>query len=324
MSGPSTLRHRLRTAAGGMCWGALGVLVVLQVFQPDAAAAVALVPVWCWVISLALVSVLVFDTRRKRVAILAGLLVTWCVLGEEPLPLTRGLLPSARSKANLRVVSWNCAGSDKALQELGRDVDVLLLQEVPGQESLDESAKRLFGEQGAVVYSRDCAILAAGPLEPVHVDPQGRWVIGRWQNRVLLASLRLRPPAPNIEFWTPGFWVDHQRVRQQHRDEIRELMATLNREAGSDPVLIGGDFNAPGNDAAWNVLRQTMMTDAFAATGTGWPHTGTNDIPLFRVDLIWTSTHVKPLRCVAQSTTHSDHRRVRAEFVILRPPPISP
>lgn len=81
------------------------------------------------------------------------------------------------------------------------------------------------------------------------------------------------------------------------------------------PVIVGGDFNAPPDDAALFPLRKRLF-DTFRKSGRGWGNTGTNAYPLFRVDQIWASQHFRPESVRAQKTIHSDHRMVICDLVL--------
>ena len=321
VTAPAEAKDRARWWArcGLTAWSAALVLIGgLYAVQPDVLAAAVLVPVWCWCFMLAVWLILAHRERRVRLVGLACVLGLWCWHGEEPLALVHGLIPArdaGRPKVR-RIDVFNCAGSTAAVREALKDrADLYLLQEVPGRENLEQAARRAFGGSVAVVASRDCAIVSPGFLEPLAVDARGRWVIARLNSRLAVASIRLEPPAPRLDFWTAGFWADHARVRRKHREEIGELLAVLKRVAPGGPFLMGGDFNAPATDAAWAELRHEAQ-DVFASAGRGWPHTATNDIPLFRVDLLWASPEVAPVWSAVQTSQHSDHRRVEAGIVL--------
>ena len=85
-------------------------------------------------------------------------------------------------------------------------------------------------------------------------------------------SIRL-PPVFRLDFWTPGFWIDHHRLK--YRRQVQDLMDELGSVPAAGSLIIGGDFNVPPDDGALAPLRQ-RLGDTFLTAGCGWGNTGTN------------------------------------------------
>lgn len=273
-----------------------------------------------------------FGFRRDHKRLFAAALAMWGVFTflfvEEARSLIRSeAMPTAEWQAvresgdGLRVVSLNCnVGQTRSVEEVAaRQADIVLLQESPGAEQLNRLTTSLFGEDGDALYGGDVSILAAGKISPKFSDPKSHFVHAEIHlpSGALadVISVRLAPPVSRIDFWMPGFWIDHRNKRIEHREQIAELMRHVQRIPASHHVIIGGDFNAPPADDSLAELRQ-RLSDSFLAAGRGWGATGTNEYPLFRVDQVWVSSKFQAVSVTAHKTQHSDHRMVVCDLML--------
>ncbi|MBI1311231.1 hypothetical protein GC176_07980 [bacterium] len=221
----------------------------------------------------------------------------------------------------IRVVSLNCnVGQSRCVKEVAIwKPDIVLLQESPGPEQLEEVSHSLFSGGGCLVFGGDVAILTAGTVcsRPPQTEPH--FVEARIElpngASVDVISTRLAPPVFRLDFWTPGFWVEHRDRRIQHRDQVRAILRRLSRLPATERVIVGGDFNAPPDDGALRPLSERLV-DSFRLAGHSWGNTGTNEYPLFRVDQIWVSDGLTPESSIAVRTQYSDHRLVVCDLVI--------
>jgi len=298
-------------------------------FQPDWLAALTLAPPWFWLLPGLLLVRLGYrrDRRRRSVAVLVLWLLFTGVFVEELRSLVRfGRTPTqewiaAREQGRaIRVVSLNCClGNVRAAAEVAAyEPDIVLLQESPGREAIEELARELFGEGGRVVCGYDTSILTRWRIEPRPAAPSSDFVHGVATlpsgMAVDVVSPRLNPPVGRLDFWSPGFWRDHRNNRVIHRDQIRDVMDALDGSP-TNHVIVGGDFNAPAGDGALAHLRPRLH-DTFRRAGRGWGNTGTNEFPLFRVDQIWASRGLRAESVRAQRTVHSDHQMVVCDLVV--------
>jgi vancomycin resistance protein VanJ len=88
-------------------------------------------------------------------------------------------------------------------------------------------------------------------------------------------------------------------------------------EAGGQPMIFGGDFNAPGGDGLFRPMR-AYLRDAFYEAGVGWPDTIVNDSPVSRIDQVWISSELEATTLRAVETRNSDHRMVVCDVVVRR------
>ena len=81
------------------------------------------------------------------------------------------------------------------------------------------------------------------------------------------------------------------------------------------PLLVMGDFNTPTRGALYGALK-TKLDDAFAATGWGFGYSYRSDLPLLRIDYLWTNKFVKPIRAFNVDSRASDHRPLIADVLV--------
>lgn len=292
-------------------------VLVARGWSPDILAALILIPPWCWLLVGMGSLTVVFRAGRKRLAWL--LILFWglfAVTAVEQFPgLLRLAMTRSRAAGEIRIVSLNCSNTPKCLADLHAvSPDLVLLQEAPGEDDAVQMARELFGPAGSVLFGGDTAILARGSIEPRHVDRAGQFVSGTVTlsggGPLECISLRLSPPSPNVEFWTPAFWTSHRDCRVEHRRQLRAIADQIGPIARADaPFVIGGDFNTTPGDRSLLEL-PAAFRDAFRSSGVGLGGTGTNDWPLFRVDQIWLNGKLRPARTLAVKTIWSDHRMV--------------
>jgi vancomycin resistance protein VanJ len=298
--------------------------------QPDCLAALTLVPAWCWLLPAFVLFRLGFDRRRWRLP--GAVLLLWLVfvvafaedvrslvrLGRSP---TADWLAAREQGRAIRIVSLNCRlGDARAAAEVAQyDPDIVLLQESPGQEEVEELARRLYGMDGGVLWDFDTSIVARGEIETRMSRRALHFTHGLVRTpdglEVDVVSLRLNPPVSRLDFWSPGFWRDHRDNRVKHREQIQEVMEALGDCPETAHLIVGGDFNVGAGDGALGELRPRLF-DTFREAGRGWGNTGTNRFPLFRVDQVWASRGFRAELVTVRKTVHSDHRLVICDLVI--------
>ena len=98
--------------------------------------------------------------------------------------------------------------------------------------------------------------------------------------------------------------------------ELHYALETLKQKTAFPrlPAIVAGDFNASANDPAYDLLKP-QFTDAFSSVGTGWGNTYHRAFPLLRIDHIYSSDKLIPLRSRAIKIPHTDHRMVVADYI---------
>ena len=296
-------------------------------WQPDALAALSLIPTWCWLVA-GLGTFILSRRMRPRgwLFVMAMLWITFtaCVI-EEVRSLSRSIwsrivtpVSIEPRELRLRVVSLNCAdGSLRTAREVAAlTPDIVLLQESPGRHELEQLATELFGESHGVLWSPDTSIVARWPI--TLSERRDHFVVGRVQPpsnpAFKIVSLRLAPPTVRYDLWNPACWREQFAKRKQHNQQLDEL-ASLLIESDNVPIILGGDFNAAQHDRSTQVLRR-LGRDTFDIAGRGWGNTVLNRIPVMRFDQIWASDHFLPLATWAIHSEHSDHRMAVSDLVL--------
>lgn len=283
-------------------------------------------PFWFWT-GLGLVLALpgVFGDRRRLLWALGAWLALTLLIAEEPRFLLRAAVGGAPEVGEpgrvLRIVTINCAGGNiEALRDaLALDPDIITVQERPGTRQMEELVAGRPGWQ--VAPSIGAAVLARGEVgytelerhfshfmtiatvTPERLDPPVRLTV---------LSVHLNLPALRMDLWDPRAWARSLKLRGVREQSMRLVTLLLDQARAEGPVVLGGDFNTPGQDSLLDPFRD-RLSDCFAAAGRGWPNTIVADHPMSRIDGIWVSDPMRPLSARVVYTPNSDHRMVVAD-----------
>lgn len=77
------------------------------------------------------------------------------------------------------------------------------------------------------------------------------------------------------------------------------------------PTLLLGDFNTPPNSTGHSLLSRSLR-DSFGAVGAGFGYTYRADVPVWRIDYIWSSSELFPRASWVEASPLSGHRPVIA------------
>lgn len=314
-----------RRSIGLIVSGGALLLVVGLTFcyglRPDVCAAVTVLPPWLWLLPLLLGAAVAGRTlgRRWGLPLLACCGAFLFAFAEEPYSLLRlGPVPDVRAHRSpgvIRVASLNCGGGlPEAAAEVERwRPDVALLQEVPGRSAVETVARRLYGTDAGVVLGLDTAVMARHAAAVGSPRKRRFSVLARVTlpdgGAADVVSLRLTPPLVRMDLWSPDCWRSQRENREVRRAEMATLLDDLAALHEDTPLIVGGDFNAPGGDAVPRMLAPRLR-DSFREAGLGWGNTALNDLPVTRIDQVWISRHFRARGVVARKTVYSDHRIV--------------
>ncbi len=301
-------------------------------WRGDAYAALTVWPVWAWALPGVLLAGIGWRRSRKWTAItVVALWLVYLISFSEEVgslahwrywPSHKWQAARQRGEA-LRIISINCAGGNPraAAEVKAYEPDIVLLQESPKRQALEEVARQLFGTNAAVVVGPDASIIVRGQATPrpllesmrIHYTYAHVRLSSGMETDVI--SLRL-PPAPLREdLWTSDCWRDYTDDRQMRRRMLGAICQQIGSTARSVPFVIGGDFNTPGGDAIFRLF-QPLFRDAFKDGGCGWGNTILNEYPLLRIDQIWLSEHFHAVTTLARRTQNSDHRMVICDVLL--------
>lgn len=302
----------------------LAIIIFSYLSRPDYLAALTFFPPWAWGFAgLGASFFTALYNKRSMICIVLCWIIFVAVFAEEPKSLLRGYLYSMGDWQNvpeekrLVIVSLNCAGGNiqAAREVIDCNPDVVLLQESPTEEKIKVFAHDLFNNKAAIAYGPDTVIIARGELEqislprPINIFMTQACIRLQSGQQIQVASIRLRPPVAEGNLLSLDCWKKHREDRELRRKQLASVLEQIDYIYKEKPVILGGDFNVSANDGCLRLLCP-YLKDMFVQSGVGWGHTAINDIPLFRVDQIWASSHFKSISTVAKKTIYSDHRMV--------------
>jgi vancomycin resistance protein VanJ len=306
-------------------------LVVAFVFwiQPDAFAAVLVLPRWLWIFPGIALALLGWTTKRRRIVL--AVICLWFLYAvffvQEWGGLFRFRSESAQADtANgkmVRVVSLNCsAGDEKAAAEVANyHPDIVLFEESPLRPIIQRIAPKILGPEAENLSGSDVTIVARGKLTPItpgnaQSAPFGHARIQLPSGLVVeVFSIRLHPYGIRADLWSPDCWREQRENREHQREQFKWLAREVEKVPADVPVILGGDFNLPAGDKLFRIL-DGRIHDTFRHAGHGWGDTLDNDFPFIRIDQIWCDTHFEPVSTVAQKTVNSDHRMVVCDLIV--------
>ncbi|MBK8249858.1 MAG: endonuclease/exonuclease/phosphatase family protein [Gemmatimonadetes bacterium] len=131
-----------------------------------------------------------------------------------------------------------------------------------------------------------------------------------------VTNLHLETARKGLESVAEG---DPDLTRLRDNMDIREMEARRARafaDGGVIPMLIVGDFNAPPESRN---LRDSFgdLTNAFDRLGSGFGYTRYNGWIRLRIDHVFSSTGVRPIRARVAGDVGSDHRPVIVDYRVL-------
>jgi endonuclease/exonuclease/phosphatase (EEP) superfamily protein YafD len=231
------------------------------------------------------------------------------------------------AEGGLRVLTYNIAHCAVASgSELGPiiasfDPDVILLQESTAWQG--SKLDRFLDAYHTFPYNddhNDLLIATKAPIVSMHwhpLDGAGEKVaqeaiVEDEGKRYRVINVHLTPMhAGAVLSSNPLGLPEHMRQKGAIKSE---QFQRLGRLIGSSPlpVIVGGDFNAPANSPAMRA-GLSELTDAFAATGSGFGYTLPSGFAWMRRDYIFCGKGFGASACGVPAITTSDHRPMLAQ-----------
>ncbi len=337
------LRVGVPVASLGLHFG----IVAAYARRWDHAAALTIFPFWAWcLLGLILAGLSWLCYRQRLVLGLCGLwLLTMLIGSDETKPLLRlsaavpvpGVPPDADGQRLIRVVSLNCRfGNPISAEEvLPWHPDIVLLQEAPSPQALKGLAQKLYpGKEKNVIGGYEVAVVTRGEVQSfVAQMPTGNAPMIMRQlpcsiqldGRVLhVVCVHLQGAVTDVGLHRASTWESHYFNRLSRREEMKDVRRYLEIQKlmKPAPIIIGGDFNAPAGDAVFRELIPEFV-DAYAAVGAGWGDTFPNKTPLLRIDHIYATPQLQPVRSRTVQTVNSDHRMLVVDYALAPEPPLA-
>ncbi len=329
----STIRRRLGWLLVGLSLALHLLTVYCFARQPDHFAAFTVLPIWLWgAIGLVSSCIAFYFLRAPLSLIMTGVWSVTLLVGSDEArvlanfarsPLIPGAAGAVDGKPLLRVMTLNCAvfrygnpAADIALWQ----PDVVLLQDAfPYQ--VKQIADVLYSGHGDYREHLTNGIVTRGKILREIRNPNQRSQQVTIQlpggRSMEVVNVHLDSAATDLRFWNRATWRAHRTKRVLRRNELTLVQQILEQTTAfrDTPILLGGDFNAPANDMVHRQLDRDFV-DAFARAGMGWGNTFQRRFPILRIDLLYASRQLVPVRSKTVTTRHSDHRMVIADFLM--------
>lgn len=314
------------------------ITVVAYARQPDLLAAFTVLPIWVWgSIGILCSSFAFYFLRAPLSLVITGVWVFTVLLGADEAKVIanigaeapeKGIAVPVDGKRPIRVLTLNVAQfryGDPTEDIAAWEPDIVLLQEVRTNQ-VKAIADRLYQGSGDFRGYALNGVASRWKItrEVRNPNPKFRFfnhnvtVESPEHGAIEVANLHLSEAATNMSLWKPSCWRDHRNNRRQRQVETAVALRILEDTCafpGAQPIILGGDFNAPATDPIQRQLHRDF-DDAFTVAGTGWGNTYQRRIPVLRIDQIHTTRHFTPVRCRAVTTRHSDHRMVVADLLL--------
>ena len=302
--------------------------------QPDIFAAFIVFPIWFWGILGTGLSAFAYWAFRAPLSLVTSAIwaFTVFVFADETLPLGRvgkespkpGTPTRHEGENVLRVatINWNSSPGNFSPTIVKYQPDVVCIQEIAHPYRLRQLNDSLYGGKGDYRYDavKRCGILVRGEIKHhfKHSFCRGQQILARFPSgeEVAIVNLHLTAASTDMRLWEPECWKTHRRNRKVRRQELATAMHLLRKFPfySSKPAIVAGDFNGPSNERFYNVIHKEM-TDTFSAVGVGWPNTYHQRVPLLRLDRIFASSELGPVRSRAVTVPESDHRMGISDLV---------
>lgn len=299
----------------------------------DAVVAATLLPVWAWASAGAAVSLVCWIASRRATpaAMFALFLSSGVAFAEETRSLLREFLApleakpeddAAGNRPGIRFAIVRCGGLESALRDAAQaKPDVIAVQEAPDRAALEAVADQLWGVGRSVNQVGDLAIIGSGKALGVLGEAGGGALHVRLRRPdgllIDISNLDLEGCAPRRDMWRPGVWSELVEARVETRRLVRAHLGENPISPGKVLRVVCGGFGTPPGDDAFRPLENSGMVDTFADAGEGWGNTYPSELPLLRLDQIWVSPNLEPVRSSTRLNTASRHRIVVSE---VRPP----
>ncbi|MEN6371700.1 MAG: endonuclease/exonuclease/phosphatase family protein [Armatimonadota bacterium] len=226
-------------------------------------------------------------------------------------------LPQASPKmpSQLRILTWNLyyGRGGSRLPELFTQTmpDIICLQEADpwAQKHLDEMLSRPQFRGWSSKVCGELVILSRFPLKRLGTTHSALWAAADVDGEeVVIANTHFAVPfKPRLSSMTPGNICAADDLRMKQATEI------LNELPADVPVIVCGDFNTPPNTRIYRMLG-SHMTNAFKRRGQGLGLSYKRELPMVRIDHIFSKGSIEPVQCWMPKIDASNHRPMCADF----------
>ncbi|MDF2377448.1 MAG: endonuclease/exonuclease/phosphatase family protein [Verrucomicrobiales bacterium] len=321
------IQKSLATAVPSLILAVFLIVMICYLNRWDSMTAITIIPIWAWTAVGMLACLISWIAFRGLPSIIVFCiwLVTGIGFSEEPQGLIRELIqsidqkPAPSEESQLRVINVNASGSGEILRKVfDLDPDLIMVQEAPDETTVAEITNKEFGVESAIIVGAGQAIIGRGELMATMVEDHGKAIHARLKLQdefiIDLTSVDLEPSYPSPYLWKLSTWKGLTERRVSNRRLLRKSLGENQITRSSTGRLIGGGFNTPPGDDVFRPLQSNMLIDAFSVSGTGWGNTYPANYPALRLDQIWSSPNLFPLKTTTRRIADSDHRIVISDF----------
>lgn len=323
-------------------WTLVGISLLLHIFtvycfarQPDRFAAFTVMPIWLWGgCGLLLSSIAYYFLRAPLSLVMTVVWIVTLLVGADEArvlanfgksPPRPGHAEPYEDKPVIRVITLNCDEfkfDNPATDIAAWQPDIVLLQDA-SPDQVRQIADVLYGGHGDYRANQTSGVITRWKIQrevrnpdPAQRDEQVSILLPNGQE-IEVVNVHLLTAATDLHLWQKGAWVSHRNNRVLRIKELSLTQQILEQTTKfpNTPTILGGDFNAPASDIVHRQLTRDFV-DAFSAAGTGWGDTFQRRLPILRIDHLYATRHFTSVRCRAETTRHSDHRMVIADFLI--------
>ena len=288
---------------------------------------------WYYFLPVILLLPLALLLRRRLLSLWLVIIAVAGLLWAGPALLPPLSTPDA-SGYTARFITMNVKPYNEELPDVaqwlaGSNADIIALQEVTpqGQQELIALLSPVYpNHQSTIEDDRGPMIFSRFPVTDGELLPdmgegeRMRALVEVNGQSLAVYSVHLDMPANNVQRDLPLPSPLAQYDESQRNEQIRDLIQRARAE--TIPVIMAGDFNTAETSPIYGTL-DAVLVDAYRqsswGTGATWPAGQFEGIPpwvprIVRLDYIWTSNDIRPMRALLGPRIGSDHLPVIAQL----------
>lgn len=220
------------------------------------------------------------------------------------------------NQSHLRILTWNLyfGRGGPSLPDVALDTmpDIICLQESDPW-ALKQLPKILKLPQFDNWHSTKCGellTLSRFPLRRIGTTNSALWaMVDTGEKKVVLVNVHLAAPfEANIrEVFKPSA------LRRAEIERQAQITKLLNHLPAGFPIIVCGDFNTPPTTRSYRRFA-SIMDSCFARTGHGFGFSYTRLAPVVRIDHIFVTRSLHPVRCWIPKAQGSNHNPMCADL----------
>ncbi len=290
-------------------------------------------PLWICSVTFALpalVSWLFFGSRLGLIATLVwlgfGIFTTDYLPPISRMGMDYYKMPPTPDARHLRVLTIfeECSASPDIAQIAKCRPDIIFMQGCGAYNRTLKLAHQIFGRTASIKQIGNCAIIVSnGQVGPAHGISETGGLIVDWipENSDLAVRLINISLAPldfthRFDVYSPACWEYFHDLRKTHRKQLQCLFQSI-REVGihfgEQPIILGGNFSATPHSPIFRNFNNNFK-DCFLQKGAGYGATHPVDFPMNRLDRIFCTHPLSPVRAATIHLPNTLRRSILADI----------